>query len=171
MSHASVDEIAEDLYRISSAVADDAIPGGFTFNQFLLVDEESLLFHTGPRRLFPATREALARVISPEKLRWISFSHVEADECGALNEWLAAAPQARLLCGAVAAMVSIADLADREPRGLADGESVNLGRRTVTWMDTPHLPHGWECGYLFDKRTGTSSAVTCSVREETRCRR
>jgi flavorubredoxin len=153
MSHASVDEIAEDLYRISSAVADDATPGGFTFNQFLLADEEPLLFHTGPRRLFSATREAVARVVSPAKLRWIAFSHVEADECGALNEWLAAAPQARPLCGAVAAMVSIADLADREPRGLADGERVVLGGHTVTWIDAPHLPHGWDCGYLFDQRT------------------
>lgn len=149
----NVEEIAEDLYRISTPV--DVIPGGFTFNRFLLVDEEPFLFHTGPRRLFAATREAVRHVIPPEKLRWIAFSHVEADECGALNEWLAAAPGASPLCGRIAAMVSIGDLADREPRGLDDGEKVALGRHTLTWLDAPHLPHGWECGYFFEERTRT----------------
>jgi len=149
----NVEEISEDLYRISTPV--DDMPGGFTFNQFLLVDEEPLLFHTGPRRLFPLTHEAVRHVLPPEKLRWIAFSHVEADECGSLNEWLAAAPSANPLCGRIAAMVSIEDLADREPRGLADGETVALGRHTLTWLDAPHLPHGWECGYLFDERTRT----------------
>jgi flavorubredoxin len=151
----NVEEIAEDLFRISTPIADDGIPGGFTFNQFLLKDDEPLLFHTGPRRLFPLTLEAVRHVLPPERLRWIAFSHVEADECGSLNEWLATAPQARPLCGSTAAMVSIADLADREPRGLGDGESVSLGRHEVTWLDTPHLPHGWECGYLFERRTRT----------------
>jgi flavorubredoxin len=149
----NVEEIAEDLYRISTPV--DDIPGGFTFNQFLLVDEEPLLFHTGPRRLFALTREAVQHVLSPEKIRWIAFSHVEADECGSLNEWLAAAPGANPLCGRIAAMVSIGDLADREPRALADGEKVVLGRHTLTWLDAPHLPHGWECGYLFDESART----------------
>lgn len=149
----SVEEIAEDLYRISTPV--DIIPGGFTFNQFLLVDEEPLLFHTGPRRLFERTREAVQRVTPLERLRWIAFSHVEADECGALNEWLAAAPEANPLCSRIAALVSVSDLADREPRGLADGERVSLGRRTVTWHDAPHVPHGMECGYLFEETTRT----------------
>jgi flavorubredoxin len=149
----SVHEIAEDLYRVSTPIPEEAMPGGFTFNQFLLVDEEPLLFHTGPRRLFAATRDAVSRVIAPSKLRWIAFSHVEADECGPLNEWLAEAPAAQPLCSQTAAMVSIADLADRAPRGLADGEQVSLGRHRLTWLDTPHLPHGWECGYLFDERT------------------
>ncbi len=149
----NVEEIAEDLYRISTPV--DAIPGGFTFNQFLLVDEEPLLFHTGPRRLFAVTQEAVRHVIPPEKMRWIAFSHVEADECGALNEWLATAPGASPLCSRIAAMVSIGDLADREPRGLEDGERVTLGRRSLTWLDTPHLPHGMECGYFFEDSTRT----------------
>jgi flavorubredoxin len=149
----NIEEIAEDLYRISTPV--DAIPGGFTFNQFLLLDEEPFLFHTGPRRLFPTTLEAVRSVVRPERLRWIGFSHVEADECGALNEWLAAAPGASPLCSRIAALVSIGDLADREPRGLEDGERVPLGRRTLTWLDTPHLPHGMECGYFFDDRTRT----------------
>ena len=151
-----VDEIAPDLYRISTPL--DIMPGGFTFNQFLLVDEEPLLFHTGPRRLFPLTRKAVAQVMPVDRLRHVAFSHVEADECGALNEWLAAAPEARPLCSQLAAMVSIADLADREPRGLADGESVSLGRHTVTWLDTPHVPHGMECGYLFEE---TGSTLLC----------
>src|SRR5262249_50330413 len=107
---ASVDEIASGIYRLSTAV--DAVPGGFTFNQYLVVDEEPLLFHTGPRRLFPIVRDAVARVLPPERLRWIGFSHVEADECGSLNEWLATAPQATPLCGRIAALVSIGDLAD-----------------------------------------------------------
>jgi len=152
----SVHEIAEDLYRISTPV--DIMPGGFTFNQFLLVDEEPLLFHTGPRRLFASTRDALRQVLPPEKLRWIAFSHVEADECGALNEWLAEAPGARPLCSRIAAMVSIEDLADREPRGLGDGERITIGRRTLTWLDTPHLPHGMESGYFFES---TMRALLC----------
>ncbi|HEY7698608.1 MAG TPA: MBL fold metallo-hydrolase [Vicinamibacteria bacterium] len=155
MTVTNVHEIAEDLYRISTPIPEEAMPGGFTFNQFLLVDEEPLLFHTGPRRLFTSTRDAVREVIAPSKLRWIAFSHVEADECGPLNEWLAEAPAANPLCSRTAAMVSIGDLADREPRGLGDGERVSLGRHTLTWIDTPHLPHGWECGYLFDERTRT----------------
>jgi flavorubredoxin len=153
MNETTVHEIAEDLYRISTPIPEEAMSGGFTFNQFLLVDEDPLLFHTGPRRLFSATRDAVGKVIPPSKLRWVAFSHVESDECGPLNEWLAEAPRANPLCSQTAAMVSIGDLADRAPRGLADGERVSLGRHTVTWLDAPHLPHGWECGYLFDERT------------------
>lgn len=154
-SETSVVEIAERLFRISTPVPPDSMPGGFTFNQFLLVDDEPLLFHTGPRRLFPVTREAVRRVLPPERLRWIAFSHVEADECGALNEWLSAAPEALPLCSQLAALVSVADLADRPPRGLADGEAVCLGRSTVRWFDAPHVPHGMECGYLYEQTTGT----------------
>lgn len=150
-----VDEIAEAVYRISTPVPPSAAMGGFSFNQYLLVDEAPLLFHTGPRGLFPLVREAVASVIAPERLRYVSFSHVEADECGSLNPWLAAAPEAVPVCGAVAALVSIADLADRPPRALADGESLSLGRRSVRWLDAPHLPHAWECGYLFDEGSGT----------------
>jgi glyoxylase-like metal-dependent hydrolase (beta-lactamase superfamily II) len=151
----NVAEIAAGLFRISTPVPPDVVPGGLTFNQFLLVDDEPLLFHTGPRRLFPLTREAVRHVLPPERLRWIAFSHYEADECGSLNEWLAAAPRSQPLCSQLAALVSVADVADRAPRGLADGETVTLGRRTVRWLDTPHLPHGMGCGYLYDETDGT----------------
>lgn len=152
-SGTNVEEVAEGIYRINTPVE---IPGGaFSFNQYLVADEEPLLFHTGPRRLFPLVREAVAHVLPAESLRWIAFSHVEADECGSLNEWLAAAPGAQPLCGAVAAMVSIGDLADRAPRALADGETLATGRRTMRWFDAPHVPHGWECGYLGEETTKT----------------
>ena len=131
------------------------VPGGFSFNQYLVVDDEPLLFHTGLRKMFPLVQEAVARVLPVARLRYIAFSHVEADECGALNQWLAAAPQAVPLCGRVAAMVSVEDLADRPPRALADGETLSLGTRSVQWFDTPHLPHAWECGFLMEKHTRT----------------
>lgn len=151
----SVHEIAAGIYRLSTSVPPSVVPGGFTFNQFLLVDDEPLLFHTGMRSLFPSVRAAVARVIEPAKLRWIGFSHVEADECGALNEWLAVAPGALPVCSQVAAMTS-GDMADRAPRALADGEVLALGaRKSVRWLDAPHLPHNWECGYLFEASTGT----------------
>jgi flavorubredoxin len=152
-SRTRVDEVAPALYRISTPV--DVVPGGFSFNQYLIVDEDPLLFHTGPRRMFPLVREAVAAVMPVERLRWVGFSHFEADECGALNEWLAAAPKAQPLCGSVAAMVSVNDVADRPPRALADGETVDLGRARVRWLDAPHLPHAWECGYLFEETNGT----------------
>jgi flavorubredoxin len=152
-SRTRVDEVAPALYRISTPV--DVVPGGFSFNQYLVVDEDPLLFHTGPRRMFPLVREAIAAVMPVERLRWVGFSHFEADECGALNEWLAAAPRAQPLCGSVAAMVSVNDVADRPPRALADGETVDLGRARVRWLDAPHLPHAWECGYLFEETTET----------------
>jgi flavorubredoxin len=152
-SGTNVEEVADGIFRINTPVD---IPGGaFSFNQYLLVDEEPLLFHTGPRRLFPLVREAVDRIIPASQLRWVSFSHVEADECGSLNEWLAIAPSAQPLCGSIAALVSIHDMADRAPRGLADGETVSLGARTVRWFDAPHLPHGWECGYLGEESTRT----------------
>jgi flavorubredoxin len=154
-SGTNVHEIASGIYRISTPVPVNGVPGGFTFNQYLVVDDEPLLFHTGLRRLFPEVRNALAGVLPVERLRWIGFSHVEADECGSLNQWLAAAPHATPLCGQVAAMVSIGDLADREPRALADGETLSLGTRRVTWLDTPHVPHAWECGFLHEGHTRT----------------
>lgn len=152
-SGTNVHEIAEGIYRINTPLD---IPGNaFSFNQYLVVDEEPLLFHTGPRRLFPLVREAVASVLPPERLRWISFSHVEADECGSLNEWLATAPEAQPLCGSIAAMVSISDLADRPPRALANGETLTTGTRTMRWFDAPHVPHGWECGFLGEETTKT----------------
>jgi flavorubredoxin len=153
-SGTNVHEIADGIYRINTPVVIEGA-GGFSFNQYLIVDEEPLLFHTGPRKMFPLVREAVASVLPVENLRYISFSHVEADECGSLNEWLAAAPQAVPLCGTVAAMVSINDLADRAPRALTNGERLALGRHSVRWFDTPHLPHAWECGLLMEERTST----------------
>jgi len=154
-SGTNVHEISEGVYRISTPVVIEGA-GGFSFNQYLIVDDESLLFHTGPRKMFPLVREAVASVLPLERLRYVAFSHVEADECGSLNEWLLAAPQSSPLCGTVAAMVSIGDLADRPPRALADGESLSLGKKhAVRWFDTPHLPHAWECGFLIEERTST----------------
>src|SRR6185369_14597060 len=120
-SGTNVHEIADGIYRINTPVVIEGA-GGFSFNQYLVVDDEPLLFHTGPRKMFPLVREAVASIMPAEKLRYVSFSHVEADECGSLNEWLAAAPQSAPLCGSIAAMVSISDIADRAPRVLADGE-------------------------------------------------
>ncbi len=148
-SGTNVHEIAAGVYRISTPVA--AIPGGFTFNQILLVDDEPLLFHTGLKRLFPLVKEAVAHVLGDvAKLRYVGFSHFESDECGALNEWLAVAPRAEPICSSVAAMVSVNDFADRPPRTLADGQELSLGVKKVRWLDAPHLPHNWECGYLFE---------------------
>jgi flavorubredoxin len=150
-----IDEIADGIHRISTPVPPSDFPGGFTFNQFLIDDEEPLLFHTGLRKLFPLVREAIATVLPPERLRYLAFSHVEADECGALNDFLALAPDSEVLCGTVAADVSVRDLADRDPRALDDGEEVSLGRHTVRWLYTPHMPHGWECGFLYEVTTRT----------------
>lgn len=154
-SGTNVHEIAAGIYRINTPVVMEGGPGGFSFNQYLITGDEPLIFHTGPRKMFPLVREAVASVMPVEKLRHVAFSHVEADECGSLNEWLAAAPHASPLCGGVAALVSVDDLADRPPRGLADGEALSLGMHAVRWFDAPHLPHGWECGYLMEESTGT----------------
>jgi flavorubredoxin len=147
----NVHEVADGIYRINTPVPGEG--GGFSFNQYLIMDDEPLLFHTGPRKMFPLVREAVTSLLPVERLRFIALSHVEADECGSLNEWLAIAPQSSPLCSAVAAMVSISDLADRPPRALADGERLSLGRHAVRWFDTPHLPHAWDCGFLMDERT------------------
>jgi flavorubredoxin len=153
-SNTRVDEIADRIYRISTPVP--VIPGGFTFNQFLIVDEAPLLFHTGLRKLFPLVREAVAHVLGdPARLRYLSFSHFEADECGSLNDWLALAPGAEAVCSTTAAMVSVNDVAERPARALADGEELSLGSRSVRWLDTPHLPHGWESGLMFEPGTRT----------------
>ncbi len=153
-SGTNVFEIADGIYRINTPVSVEGA-GGFSFNQFLIADDEPLLFHTGPRRMFPLVHEAVNSVLPAGSLRYIAFSHVEADECGSLNEWLTAAPHSVPLCGRVAAMVSISDLADRAPRPLADGETLSLGRNTVCWFDAPHMPHAWECGFLLEERTAT----------------
>jgi flavorubredoxin len=154
-SGTNVNEVAEGIFRINTPIPPSVIPGGFSFNQFLLVSEEPLLFHTGPRKMFPLVSEAVASVLPVESLRHISFSHFEADECGSLNEWLAAAPQAQPVCGRIAALVSVDDVADRPARALADDEVLVLGQHRLRWFDTPHLPHGWETGYLFEENTRT----------------
>ena len=151
-SNTRVDEIASGIYRISTPVTN--VPGGFSFNRYLVVDDAPLLFHTGPRGMFPLTREAIAAVMPVERLRYVGFSHFENDECGALNHFLAAAPEAVPVCGRINGMVN-ADAFDRPPRVLGDGESLSLGRHSARWFDTPHLPHAWECGYLFEPSTRT----------------
>jgi flavorubredoxin len=153
-SGTNVHEVADGIYRINTPVK---IPGagGFSFNQYLIVDDEPLLFHAGLRKLFPVVREAVATILPVASLRYVTLSHTEADEAGALNEWLAAAPRSVPVCGKVAAMVSINDLADRPPRALADGETLGLGKHTMRWFDTPHLPHAWDCGFMFEERTAT----------------
>jgi flavorubredoxin len=151
----NVQEIADGIFRINTPVAVPDGPGSFSFNQYLVVDEAPLLFHTGQRKLFPLVREAVAAVLPVERLRYIGLSHFEADECGALNDFLAVAPEAVPVCGKIAAMVAIGDFAERAPRTLGDGEELALGRHTVRWFDTPHMPHGWECGLMMDTRTHT----------------
>jgi flavorubredoxin len=152
-SGTNVNEIVDGIYRISTPV--DAIPGGFTFNQYLIVDDDALLFHMGGRQLFPLVREAVASVIPLARLRHVALSHFEADECGSINEWLAAAPNATALCGRIAGMTSVRDFADRPPHEMADGETLALGKHEVKWLDMPHMPHGWECGYLMERHTRT----------------
>lgn len=151
-SGTNVQEIADNIFRINTPVD---IAGGFSFNQYLVVDDAPLLFHTGLRKLFPLVREAVESIIPVNKLRYIGFSHYEADECGSLNEWLAAAPHSVPVCSQVAAMVSVNDVAQREAHALADGETVELGEHRVKWLDAPHLPHGWETGYLMETSTAT----------------
>lgn len=154
-SGTNISEIAPDIYRINTPVS---IPGGpdqFNFNQYLILDDQPLLFHTGPRRLFPLVREAIDQVVPVERLRYVGLSHFEADECGALNEFLAVAPGAVALCGQIAAMVSVNDVANRPARALADRETVSLGAHEMRWFDTPHTPHGWDCGLMLDTTTRT----------------
>ncbi len=154
MPTTDVDEIADGIYRLSTWVP-EVTPDGFTFNQFLLTGEEPLLFHTGMRGLFPLVAEAVAKVVPVESLRWITFGHVEADECGAMNMWLAAAPQSEVAHGALGCDVSLNDLCDRPPRALAEGEVIDLGGKRVRQISTPHVPHGWEAQVLFEETTGT----------------
>lgn len=152
-SGTTIDEIEDGIYRISTPVP--MPPMGFSFNQILIVDDEPLLFHCGLKKMFPLVREAVASVIPVESLRYVGLSHYESDECGALNEWLSVAPHAIPLCSQIAALVSVGDFADREPRGLADRETIVTGSHEVEWINTPHMPHNWECGYLMEKKTRT----------------
>ena len=153
-SGTNVHEIAAGIFRINTPIQ---IPGGpeFNFNQYLIADDEPLLFHTGPKRMFPLVAEAIGAVLPLSGLRHAAFSHYEADECGSLNDFLAAAPQAQAVCGRIGAMVSVNDVAARPPRALADGEVLAIGRHKLKWFDTPHVPHGWECGFMMETETKT----------------
>ena len=150
-----IDEIADGIYRLSTFVPEIAPPGGFTFNQFLIEADDPLLFHCGLRALFPSVSTTAGRLVALTRLRWITFGHLEADECGSMNQWLAAAPRAEVAHGAVGCMVSLNDLADRPPRALADGAVLDLEGKRVRHIDTPHVPHGWDARLLYEETTGT----------------
>jgi flavorubredoxin len=149
-----VDQITDGIYRISTWVP-EVTPEGFTFNQFLVMGEEPLLFHTGGRGLFPLVADAVATVVPVEQLRWITFGHVESDECGSMNMWLTAAPQAQVAHGALGCFISLNDLCDRPPRPLEEGEVIDIGGKRLRQISTPHVPHGWEAQVLFEETTGT----------------
>jgi flavorubredoxin len=149
-------EIADGIFRLSTFVPQIAEPAGFAFNSFLVRGEQPLLFHTGLRKMFSLNRDAVAKIVPVDKLRWIAFGHYEADECGAMNEWMAAAPEAEVAHGATGVMVSLNDMADRAPRILGDGEVIDLGDgKRLRYIDTPHTPHGWDAGVMYEESTGT----------------
>ena len=147
----AIDEIADGIFRITTFVAD----AGLSFNQILVTGEEPFLFHTGMRALFPSVAEAVGRVVPVDQLRWISFGHVESDECGSMNQWLAAAPDAQVAFGGLGCIVSVNDLADRPPRPLDDGETIDIGGKRLRYLATPHVPHGWEAGVFHEETTNT----------------
>ncbi|QDP19866.1 MBL fold metallo-hydrolase [Sphingomonas xanthus] len=149
-----LDEIADGIFRISTFVP----PAGLTFNQFLILADQPLLFHTGQRQLFPAVRDAVAQVIPPETLRWISFGHVEADECGSANLWLETAANAQVAHGALACDINLTDMCDRAPVALGNEALLDLGGKRVRYIDTPHTPHGWDAGLLYEE---TSDTLLC----------
>jgi flavorubredoxin len=148
-----VDEVAAGIYRICTPL--DVIPGGFTFNSYLIADDEPLLFHAGYRKIFPLTLEAIKKVIPVEKLRWIGGSHFEGDEFGALNDFLTVASGATPFGSEIGVLTSLNDFASRSARGFGDGEEFSIGSRRMKWFYTPHVPHGWDCGILFDLSTKT----------------
>jgi flavorubredoxin len=151
----TIDEIADGIHRISTYLPEVAPPAGFTMNQFLVDGDEPLLFHTGPRAMFPLVAEAVARVLPVESLRWITFGHVESDECGSMNMWLAAAPGAQVAHGALGCDISLNDMCDRPPVPLDDGQVLDVGGKRLRQISTPHVPHGWEAQVLYEETTGT----------------
>jgi flavorubredoxin len=153
-----IDEIGDRIYRFSTYVPDIVPPAGFTFNQFLILGDEPVLFHTGLRKMFPLVSEAVSRIMPVESLRWITFGHYEADECGAMNEWLAVAPTAQVAHGTTGCLVSLNDMADRAPRILANGEVIDIGGKRIRYIDTPHVPHGWDAGVIYEE---TSQTLFC----------
>lgn len=146
-----VTEIADGIHQLTTYVAEM----DFSFNQYLVVADEPLLFHTGPRQMFPLVADAVAGVVPVDTLQWIGFGHVEADECGSMNQWLAAAPRSTVVQSMTGCMVSLTDLADRPPRPLATGQVLDIGGHRLQWIDTPHVPHGWEAGIFYDETTRT----------------
>jgi len=151
----NVTEIATDVYRISTFHPDY----GIQFNQFLIKDDEPFMMHTGLKKMFPVTFEAVASIIDPAKLRWIGFSHFESDECGALNEWLGIAPNAQAVCSFVGTIVMVNDFADRPARPLNNGQVLEIGRRRLRFLATPHVPHAWDAGLFFEE---TEKTLLCS---------
>ena len=147
----SITEIAPDFYRISTFVPE----GDLQFNQFIIKDDESLLFHTGMNALFPTVLDAVKTVLDPSTIKWIGFSHFEADECGSLNQWLEIAPNAQAVTSFVGAMVSINDFAIRPARVMEDGEVLQTGRNRFRYLQTPHVPHCWEAGLMFEEENRT----------------
>lgn len=150
----TLDEVADGIYRISTLVP-EAAPGGFSFNQFLVAADEPLLFHTGPRGMFPQVAAAVGRVMPVSSLRWVSFGHVESDECGAMNLWLEAAPHSEVVFNPLGCVVSLNDLCDRPPRVLDDGDTLDIGGKRLRLVQTPHVPHGWEAQVMFEEATAT----------------
>ncbi|MCU1354189.1 MAG: fold metallo-hydrolase [Acidimicrobiales bacterium] len=144
-------EVGDGIHQLTTHVPDM----DFSFNQYLIAGDEPMLFHTGPRQMFPLVADAVAGVVPLETLRWVGFGHVEADECGSMNQWLAAAPQSTVVQSMTGCMVSLTDLADRPPRPLADGEVLDIGGHRMRWIDTPHVPHAWEAGVIYDETTRT----------------
>jgi flavorubredoxin len=151
----TIHEVAPDIFRLSTHIDEVAPPAGFSFNQFLIRGDEPFLFHTGMRQLFPLVSDAVSRLIAIDDLRWISFAHVEADELGAMNNFLAAAPNAQVVHGALAVDISLNDLADRAPRAMGDDEVLDVGGHRLRFLPTPHVPHNWESGLWFDDTTRT----------------
>ena len=146
-----VTEVANDIFQLTTFIAE----ANFSFNQYLVKADEPLLFHTGGRQLFPLVKDAVATVLPPETVRWISFGHVESDECGSMNQWLGVAPRAQVAASATACMLSLNDLCDRPPDPMKDGDTHDLGGHEMHWHDTPHVPHGWDAGVLYDATTKT----------------
>ena len=153
-SATNLHEIASGIFRINTPI--HVVDGpDFNFNQYLVVDDQPLLFHTGPKRMFPLVAEAIGKVVPLAQLRYVAFSHFEADECGSLNDFLAAAPNAEAVCSQVAAMVSVNDIAIRAPRAMSDGDVLRTGRHAFKWLDAAHVPHGWENGFMMELDTRT----------------
>lgn len=154
MMETHVDQIANNIFRLSTYTP-DVPPSGFTFNQYLIKADQSLLFHCGGRGLFPLVSKAVEKILPLSEIRWISFGHVESDECGSMNQWLQVAPDAQVIHGAIACMVSLNDLADRPPKVIANNEMLDLGGMRVRYIDTPHVPHAWESGLIYEETTKT----------------